>query len=104
MNFDDALSKLKKINQSLQESDPNLGKREVAMVRTIKVAEEFGELSNEILGFLGLHRKSKMDNHKFQKLVEEWTDVWMVLMLLGLYLDVDVGTAIDEKFASLISA
>jgi len=63
--------------------------------------EELGELSNEILGSLQLQRETKLQKQTYQKLVDEWCDVWVTLRLLGLHLDIDIVSAIEEKFSML---
>lgn len=67
------------------------------LARTIKITEEVGELSDEVLSSLGLQRREKIDNHTRQKLEDEFADVLFVTLLLAKVMDVDIMKASERK-------
>jgi NTP pyrophosphatase (non-canonical NTP hydrolase) len=68
--------------------------------RTVKISEEVGELCNEVLAFLSLQRKEKMEHHE-SKLEEEIADVLITTLLLAERMGVDVEKALTEKIKKI---
>ncbi|HII15130.1 MAG TPA: hypothetical protein HA362_02355 [Nanoarchaeota archaeon] len=69
--------------------------------RTVKLAEELGELSNEVLAHNAVQRKSKLDNHSAESLQGEFADVLITTLLLAKTLNVDIETALEAKIEKL---
>lgn len=67
------------------------------LVRTVKLTEELGELSNEVLAHNSLQRKQKLDNHDKENLPEEFADVILTALLLAKALNVDIEKALEKK-------
>ncbi len=67
------------------------------LFKTVKLSEEVGELSNDILSVLSLQRKSKLDRFDKTNLYEEFADVVMSVIKLANSLRVDLERAIRDK-------
>ncbi|HUO50299.1 MAG TPA: MazG-like family protein [Candidatus Paceibacterota bacterium] len=81
--------------------DTNQTERERVLARAVKLAEEFGELSNEVLAFVGDQRKDKLTEHSPQTLKDEFADVLIVTFLLAKAMDVDVMATLDHKIQKI---
>ena len=71
------------------------------LARTVKLAEELGELCNEVLAFNGDQRKDKLDKHSLDNLAEEFADVLITTLLLAKSMDVDIPTALKNKIEKI---
>lgn len=69
----------------------------IILARTVKLAEELGELCKEVLALLSLQRKRKFDNHNKANLPEEFADVIITTFLLAKAMDVDTEKALEKK-------
>jgi len=67
------------------------------LARTIKLTEELGELSDEVLAHSFLQRKQKLDNHDKENLPEEFADVIITVLLLAKAMNVDIEKAFEKK-------
>ncbi len=67
------------------------------LFKTVKLSEEVGELSNDILSVLSLQRKSKLDRFNKTNLYEEFADVVLSVVKLANALRVDLERAIRDK-------
>ncbi|MFH0978309.1 MAG: MazG-like family protein [Candidatus Woesearchaeota archaeon] len=67
------------------------------LARNVKLAEEVGELSNEVLASLSFQRKSKLDKAESDNLSEEFADVIITALILAKAMDVDINKALDAK-------
>lgn len=72
------------------------------LARTVKLSEEVGELSNEILSSLSLQRKSKLDKFDVKNLYEEFADIILASISLANSMNVDLDRAVDAKMKKLI--
>lgn len=70
---------------------------ERTFARMLKLTEEVGELSNEILNKMGLQRQAKIDAYEDVHLEDELADVLGSTLLLALELNIDIETAIKRK-------
>jgi NTP pyrophosphatase (non-canonical NTP hydrolase) len=77
--------------------DSNQTDKERVFSRTIKVAEEFGELCSEVLASVGDQRKDKLAAHDTQTLRDEFSDVLITTFLLAKSMDIDIMSALDHK-------
>lgn len=65
--------------------------------RMLKLTEEVGELSNEVLTKLGLQRQSKIDAYREHHLEDELADVIGSAVLLAIELDIDLAAIMKRK-------
>lgn len=75
---------------------------ERVFARMLKLIEEMGELSNEILTKTGLQRQAKIDAFKHHHLEDEFADVFGSLLLLGIELEIPVAEVMKRKIAYTI--
>ncbi|MBI4088731.1 hypothetical protein HY415_01410 [Candidatus Kaiserbacteria bacterium] len=75
--------------------------RERILARTVKMSEEFGELCDEILAFLGGQRSGKMKRRSAESLAGEFADVVITTFLLAKSTDVDVMKALGHKIRKI---
>ena len=75
--------------------------RERVLARTVKLSEEMGELSDEVLGCLGLQRKSKLEGKDLNSVADEIADVVIVAFLLAKSMDIDVSAALERKIKKI---
>lgn len=81
--------------------DGNISERERILARTVKLMEEVGELSDEILGTLGHQRQSKLDLRKPEGLAEEFADVVITTFLIAKSMGVDMPAALEKKMEKI---
>lgn len=65
--------------------------------RIMKIVEELGELSDEILTSMNLQRGSKIDKFSHQNIEDEFADVLASLVLLAVELDIDIEEVMKRK-------
>lgn len=65
--------------------------------RTMKVVEELGELSDEILTSMNLQRNSKIAKFSRENLEDEFADVLGSLILLSCELKIDIEKVMERK-------
>lgn len=71
------------------------------LARTVKLAEEFGELCNEVLSHNAMQRPDKLVKHNGETLAEEFADVIITTWLLAETLGVDIPVALEQKIKKL---
>lgn len=81
----------------LNERWPLKNKQQRIFARTMKIVEELGELSDEILTSMNLQRNTKIAKFSHQNIEDEFADVMGSLMLLGIELDIDVEEVMQRK-------
>ncbi len=74
-------------------------KQKEILFRAVKLSEEVGELSQEILSHNSLQLKRKLDNYKKENLEGEFADVIITTLLLAKAVDVDIKKALENKIA-----
>lgn len=79
--------------------DTNQTERERIFARTIKLGEEYGELCDEVLAYVGDQRKDKL-NEKHD-LDGEFADVVIVAFLLAKSMNVDMKKALENKIRKI---
>lgn len=67
--------------------------------RMMKLFEELGELSDEILSSMNLQRTQKVANYSHQNMEDELADVLASVFLLAIELGVDVEEILKRKIA-----
>lgn len=73
------------------------------LAKTVKLSEEVGELSNEILSTLSLQRKSKLEKRKKTNMFEEFADVILSTAALANSMGVDLNRAVKAKLTKLLT-
>lgn len=100
MDKKEFLDFIKLIHKKLLAKYP-LEKKDRIMAKSLKVMEEFGELSNEILTYYDLQsRTEKKDNFDYENLKSEWVDVLMTVLLLGVDLDISFAD-VEKRFSKI---
>lgn len=99
MHIQDLVSEYKKISQFLNERWPLKNEEQRIFARTMKIMEELGELSDEILTSMNLQRNTKVANFSHTNVEDEFADVLGSLILLGIELDIDVEAVMKKKIA-----
>ena len=99
LTVEELLSDYRDIHLMLNSQWPIESNNERVFARTLKLVEELGELSNEILTKMGLQRQSKIDAFEQHHLEDEFADVLGSLLLLGIELDIDVVEVMKRKIA-----
>ncbi len=62
----------------------------IALFRTVKLGEEFGELCDEILCSVTKQREDKMEKHTKESLEKEFADVIVTTLLTAKAMNVDI--------------
>jgi NTP pyrophosphatase (non-canonical NTP hydrolase) len=101
MDFDELIKFVKTEDERLMKLYGYPEKDKAVLSRTVKVAEEFGELCNEVLSSRSLQRKEKLAEHNNDKLAEEYADVFLSTLLLGKALDIDIEQAVRKKIEKI---
>lgn len=76
---------------------PIADRQQRIFARTLKMMEELGELSDEILSSMNLQRASKISKYNSSHLKQEYADVFSCVLLLGIELDIDIEAVILDK-------
>ncbi len=99
LTLEELLSDYRDIHLMLNAQWPIESTNERVFARTLKLVEEMGELSNEILTKMGLQRQEKIDAFEQHHLEDEFADVLGSLLLMGIEMDVDVAQVMKRKIA-----
>ena len=76
-------------------------KEKRVLARSVKLAEEVGELCSEVLSFNGNQRQKKLDSHNTDSLANEVADVLITTLLLAKTMDVNISTALKNKIKKI---
>jgi NTP pyrophosphatase (non-canonical NTP hydrolase) len=79
----------------------DIDNQELLTSMTIKLAEEHGELAQEILKQKGYARKEKLKKFRKEELASEIADVFFVTALIATINNIDLGTAITKKIQEI---
>ena len=72
-----------------------------AMYSTLKLGEEYGELSEAVLTAIGHQRQSKLDEYKKEDIEGEIADVIIQTLVVADLFKIDVSKAILDKLEKL---
>ena len=97
MEINQLVKEYKEISKFLNERWPLKDKNQRVFARTMKIVEELGELSDEILTSMNLQRDSKIAKFSRENLEDEFADVLASLILLANEVDIDVEAVIKKK-------
>ena len=99
MTIKELVAEYKKISVFLNEKWPLQNDQHRIFARTMKIVEELGELSDEILTSMNLQRKAKLLQFSHLNIEDEYADVLGSLLLLGEELKIDVEEVMKRKIA-----
>jgi len=99
MTIEELILEYKKISNTLNIKWPLLNKDHRTFARTMKIVEELGELSDEILTSMNLQRDSKIQKFSRKNIEDEFADVLGSLILLAIELDIDLIEVMERKIA-----
>jgi NTP pyrophosphatase (non-canonical NTP hydrolase) len=97
MTIQSLVNQYKKISTFLNEKWPLKDHDQRVFARTMKIVEELGELSDEILTSMNLQRDTKIAKFSKQNVEDEFADVLGSLILLGIEMDMDIEKIIQRK-------
>lgn len=98
MNFDEFKSFLDNNLNDLQAKYGFKNKEQVSLlVKSLKVSEEVGEFSENILKYLSFQRSEKMNTDILADIQEEYADVIITISLIMRELDLDITDALTKK-------
>ncbi len=99
LTIDELVAEYQEIGKFLNERWPLKDQQQQIFARTMKIVEELGELSDEILTSMNLARDTKIAKFSRENMEDEFADVLASLILLANELDVDITKAIRKKIA-----
>ncbi len=82
----------KRLTKYYHKSSP----KERILSRAVKLAEEYGELCEEVLSSVGDQRKNKLAKIDKDNLQKEFAEVIIVTLLLAKSLDIDIKQALES--------
>lgn len=99
MTINELVTQYKEISTFLNSRWPLKNEEQRVFARTMKIMEELGELSDEILTSMNLQRNTKIANFSHENVEDEFADVLGSLILLGIELDINVESVMKKKLA-----
>jgi NTP pyrophosphatase (non-canonical NTP hydrolase) len=97
MTINDLVKQYQEISNFLNVRWPLKNPEQKVFARTMKIMEELGELSDEILTSMNLQRDTKIAKFSQQNVEDEFADVMGSLILLGIELDIDIEKVMKRK-------
>ncbi len=88
-----------KVHNYFMKSSPDPEKE--LLYRHLKLSEEFGELSNDVMAYLGHQRQEKLDNFDPKNLWHEVVDVVISALIVGKMADIDLKQAFEDKIQKI---
>jgi len=101
MELKDLLSFIAEEEERLRQRYASSDEEKRILRRTVKLMEELGELSNDIMKALSLQRGEKLKGFTKEDLAEEFADVLIVALILAKTLDVDIEEALEKKMRKI---
>ncbi len=99
MTIAELLAEYQLISAFLNNQWPLKNEDHRVFARTMKIMEELGELSDEILTSMNLQRNTKIEKFSKENVEDEFADVMGSLILLGLELNIDIEKVMKKKIA-----
>ncbi|MDH5533646.1 MAG: hypothetical protein OEX81_04440 [Candidatus Pacebacteria bacterium] len=97
MTIQNLVDQYKEVSDFLNNKWPLKDHDQRVFARTMKIVEELGELSDEILTSMNLQRDTKIAKFSKQNVEDEYADVLGSLILLGIEMDMDIEKIIQRK-------
>jgi NTP pyrophosphatase (non-canonical NTP hydrolase) len=85
------------IHDYFEHTFPHLTGEYKTLARLGKITEELGELNSAVHTELGLQRQEKQANYKPEDVAKEWADVFNTVILMGMVLELDMPTVINQR-------
>ena len=85
----------------IRQYSQRLSTKERLLARTVKLAEEFGELSNEILASVGDQREEKLAKYYKGGLEGEFADVIITTLLVAKTAKIDIQKALEKRIQEI---
>jgi len=99
MTIDELVAEYREIGDFLSERWPLKDQQQQIFARTMKIVEELGELSDEILTSMNLARDTKVAKFSRENMEGEFADVLASLILLSRDLEIDVEKVMRKKIS-----
>ncbi|OGJ39579.1 MAG: hypothetical protein A2582_01885 [Candidatus Pacebacteria bacterium RIFOXYD1_FULL_39_27] len=97
MTIEKLVTEYQEISNFLNKRWPLKDKEQQIFARTMKIVEELGELSDEILTSMNLARDSKIARFSQENMQDEFADVFGSLILLAIELNIDITQVMRKK-------
>lgn len=97
LTLQELISQYEELTRAINQQWPLADEKARVFARVLKLNEELGELSDEILTSMNLQRQAKLDQFDTQNLTDEYADVLACVLSLGIELKVDIEAAITRK-------
>lgn len=97
MTIKELVEQYQEISKFLNTRWPLKNKEHRTFARTMKIMEELGELSDEILTSMNLQRNTKIAKFSHLNVEDEFADVLGSLVLLGIELEIDIEKVMKKK-------
>ena len=102
MNLKTLQEKIKILNEKTKLDFRLYSRREKEILtKTVKLNEEVGELCNDILSILKLQRRSKLERFDRRNMYQEFADVIITTIQLGVAAGVDIERAVTDKLKKI---
>lgn len=99
MTVNELVEEYQEIGDFLAQRWPLKDQQQQIFARTMKIVEELGELSDEILTSMNLARDTKVAKFSRENMEDEFADVLASLILLSKDLEIDVEQVMKKKIA-----
>ena len=101
MELRELLDFIESEHERLRNKYQNLDKQKEILARCVKLSEEVGELSNEVLSLNSFQRYVKLEKHGPEKVEEEIADVIITTLLLAKSMGVNVEKSLQERIENV---
>lgn len=101
MDMQHILEAIDKVHHHFVNTDTDIDTEKHSLLRAMKLAEEVGELNEQILGHYGYGRKEKIARYSPENLEDELADVIFSAMMVAKSLDVDIQKALSRKMEKI---
>ncbi len=98
-NINDLKIFIKNIREYITPKMPTRDDQTSILIAAIKIQEELGELSNEILKHFKHQRDEKLDQNSLKHLQLEMADVVLSTFMLAQEMNIDIEEALNEKMS-----
>lgn len=88
-----------KVHNYFMKSSPDPEKE--LLYRHLKLSEEFGELSNDVMAYLWHQRQEKLDSFDKSNLWHEVVDVVIAALIVGKMTNIDLKQSFEDKIQKI---
>ncbi|MDP5038894.1 MAG: hypothetical protein NWP80_00430 [Candidatus Gracilibacteria bacterium] len=101
MELKELLQIITRLNENINNANKTYTKKELLLLKSLKLGEEVGELNNEILKQLGFARADKLKNLDKNELAGEIADVIITALGIAYEFEIDVESILDTKLKKI---